>query len=403
MPHLARVYPFTMIRTLSDLSPKWVSRAIGFDVTDCKATRIGTGQIGDVYRLELQYGSRTRLGPPSVVLKMTSADADSQFLGTVSGIYEREVRFYQEVAPLLTTGPITTALRVERDEKSGEFNILMGDCTPAVAGSDIKGATLEQAKLAVSELGRLHSLVLNHVKLENHPWLKPASSWTEQSKMEDYWRTFYDRYGDRIKPEHKEIGQQFIDNFDAFQAAQQASSVPAGLVHGDYRLDNILFGHDGTQPLTLVDWQTVYWGPILHDLSFFLGLALTPDFRRTYMAELVTIYHTALSVNCPISISIQDCNAGIRMESFTGIRQAITASNVVERTDRGDDLFLTMFERSCELVTDTKALAVLPLTNPPQHLEPKPTDDEMHPFTKEVLHNKNWYFNVVNPEQEVRV
>lgn len=93
MPCLARVYPFTMIRTLSDLSPLWVSRAIGFDVTDCKAIRLGTGQIGDVYRLELQYGTRTRSGPPSVVLKMTSADADSQLLGTMSGMYEEKFAF----------------------------------------------------------------------------------------------------------------------------------------------------------------------------------------------------------------------------------------------------------------------------------------------------------------------
>lgn len=85
------------------------------------------------------------------------------------------------------------------------------------------------------------------------------------------------------------------------------------------------------------------------------------------------------------------------------MRQAITASNVVERTDRGDDLFLTMFERSCELVTDTKALTSSPLANPPQNLEPKPTDKEMHPFTKEILHNESWYFDVVDPEQEVGV
>src|ERR1700743_842597 len=163
MPRPARVYLATMIRTLSDLSPQWVSRAIGFDVADCKATRIGTGQIGDVYRLELQYGTRTRPGRPSVFLKRPSADPDSQLLGTVSGIYEREVRFYQEVAPLLATGPIANALRVERDAESGEFNVLMGDCTPADVGSDITGATLEQAKLAVSELGSLPSLLFNLV------------------------------------------------------------------------------------------------------------------------------------------------------------------------------------------------------------------------------------------------
>ncbi len=37
----------------------------------------------------------------------------------------------------------------------------------------------------------------------------------------------------------------------------------------------------------------------------------------------------------------------------------IIASMVVERTERGDRMFLTMLERNCTQVLDTDALAVL--------------------------------------------
>lgn len=391
-----------MIHTVDDITAQWLSRAIGHDVVGVKASRIGTGQIGEVHRLDLQYGDRTRPGPKSLVAKIASNDETSKMLGA-AGLYEREVRFYKEVAPVLSTAPIATPIFVEQDSQTGDFCILLRDATPATVGCDIKGATLEEAKLAMSELGRLHSLVLNHITLEQHPNLKKPRTWDLQERMVPRWEKFLERYGERIKPEHQKIGQQFMDNFDAYQQAQLASAVPQGLVHGDYRLDNILFGTEGGQPLTLVDWQTCYWGPILHDLSFFLGLALTPEFRRQHQEELVKIYQQSVSVSSPRPISIQDCNLGIQMQSFTGMRQAITAAIVVERTDRGDELFLTMFERSCELVIDTKALDVLPSANPPDHLEPEPSDEEMHPFGDNPLHNESWYFDVADPEQEIGV
>ena len=46
-------------------------------------------------------------------------------------------------------------------------------------------------------------------------------------------------------------------------------------MHGDYRLDNMLFGRPGSlRDLTVVDWQTVTWGPAMTDVAYFLGCAL---------------------------------------------------------------------------------------------------------------------------------
>ena len=54
-----------------------------------------------------------------------------------------------------------------------------------------------------------------------------------------------------------------------------------GLVHGDYRLDNMLFGQPGAdRALTVVDWQTVTWGPAMTDVAYFLGCALPSELRR---------------------------------------------------------------------------------------------------------------------------
>jgi hypothetical protein len=64
---------------------------------------------------------------------------------------------------------------------------------------------------------------------------------------------------------------------------------------GDRYLDNMLFGEAGAErPLTVVDWQTVSWGPATTDASYFLGGALPADERREHSDVLLGAYHSAL-------------------------------------------------------------------------------------------------------------
>ena len=115
-------------------------------------------------------------------------------------------------------------------------------------------------------------------------------------------------------------------------------------MHGDYRLDNMLFGAAGAdRALTVVDWQTVSWGPALTDLAYFLGCALrTPD-RREHYDALLRAYHDALGTGAPISLA--DVAEGVRRQSFFGVMMAIVSSMLVERTERGDQMFMTMLQR----------------------------------------------------------
>ncbi|PRC52853.1 phosphotransferase, partial [Mycobacterium sp. ITM-2017-0098] len=84
-----------------------------------------------------------------------------------------------------------------------------------------------------------------------------------------------------IAPEHRYVCERLIESFDAHMAAENDSVRTRGLVHGDFRLDNMLFGQEGAdRPLTVVDWQTVTWGPAFTDVAYFLGCALPIEQRR---------------------------------------------------------------------------------------------------------------------------
>ncbi|MCF6388530.1 ecdysteroid 22-kinase family protein [Mycobacterium sp. MBM] len=396
--------PSELIECPTDLTDDRLTTVLGAGtVTGHHFERIGTGQMSECYRVHLRYADG-ETGPASVVLKVAAADPNSRQTGLALGLYEREVRFYAEIAPALTggggvtgesTGPFAPCFHHAYDAETGAFDLLLADASPATVGDEIRGATVEQAMLAVRELGRVHGPLLGDEGLAQAAWLNREAP-VSQALLGGLWAGFAARFGDRIAPEHRRVCERLVEAFDAY-LAQEADGIQ-GLVHGDYRLDNMLFGQAGAQrPLTVVDWQTVTRGPALTDLAYFIGCALPDEVRRAHYDALLRGYHAALGDTS--SLSLEDVRAGVRRQSFFGVMMAIVSSMLVAQTERGDEMFMTMLARHCAHVLDTDALAVLPDTSRPDPLTPDATDEGPHAHTDEALWNESWYFDFVDAAQ----
>jgi hypothetical protein len=345
-----------LIETPADLTADWLTDVLGATITDFTTDRIGTGQMSECYRVALTHDD-PGAGPPSVVLKVAAADPTSRQTGLAMGLYEHEVMFYTDVAPRLS-GPVARCHHAAFDPSTGAFDLLLDDAAPAEQGDEIRGATLDQARLAVAELGRVHGPLLGDPTLAGAGWLNGAVP-VNQALIEALYAGFADRYGASMTSEQREVCERWVAAFDSFTEAETAANRPMGLVHGDYRLDNMLFGGSGAdRALTIVDWQTVTWGPAMIDLAYFLGCSLPVEDRRTHWQHLVSAYHRALGADT--TLTLDDVREGVRRQSFMGVTMTIIASMVVERTERGDEMFLTMLERNCSHVLDTDALSVLP-------------------------------------------
>ncbi|ORA08204.1 DUF7064 domain-containing protein [Mycobacterium asiaticum] len=373
----------------SDLTPDWLTATVrAGTIADFTAERIGTGQMSECYRIGLSYTDSDAGGPASVVLKVAATDPVSRQTGLALGLYEREVRFYHDIAPRLG-GAIAPCYHAAIDIATGVFDLLLADAGQAVVGDEISGATTEQAYLAVTELGRLHGPLLGDAALADAPWLNRESP-LSQAMITPLYAGFVERYGDQITPEHREVCERLVSAFDGYVAEQAAHEGIRGLVHGDFRLDNLLFGTaEDSRTLTVVDWQTVSWGPALTDLAYFLGCALPVQDRREHYDALLEAYHQALGPDAPLSLAqVRD---GVRRQGFFGVTMAIVSSMLVERTERGDRLFMTMLQRHCEHVLDTDGLALLPAAAAPEPLRPAPEDELSHPATDEPLWSESWY------------
>jgi Phosphotransferase enzyme family len=409
-----------VLRRPSELTPAWLSAVLGSGAIDSVSVEdIGTGQMSESRRVRIAYADPAAAAarPGSVVIKTASDNEASRATGVGLGVYEREVRFYRELAPRIG-GPLAHCYAAVIDPVEGWFTIVLEDIVAGVQGDQIAGCTAPEASLAMRELARLHAPVFADPQLGATPWLNVATP-LNQALLTQLLEGFVERYGERVSPEHLDVCRRFIACADGWIADRRP---PLGLVHGDYRLDNLLFGAGGADAvasgdpdrsgdpgggrrLVAVDWQTVGWGEVMTDASYFLGGALSTEDRREHERQLVREYFDALSENGVRGFRWEDCWEGYRRQSFLGIVMTVAPAMLVERTERGDEMFMVSLARYAQQVLDLDAIALLPSpgTGRPAPLRPESSDETRHPAGPEQLWNESWYFDAISPDGELGV
>ena len=384
----------SFVRLAEDITADWLGSALGrpeLELLDVK--RIGTGQMSQSHRVTFCAGGT----PETVVVKLASEDPASRATGVGMGAYRREIEFYRHLAGGLGDAVPRAHLAVY-DEGEGWFTLVLDDVRDGVQGDQIAGCSVEQARLALRTLAQVHAPVLGDLAVGSEPYLNQPNPLNQQLTAA-LLPGFLERYGDRIAPEHAEVCRRFVAVLDAAAADRRP---PLGLVHGDYRLDNLLFTGDGCK---VVDWQTVSWGPAMIDVAYFVGGGLNVEDRRAAEEELVRAYHDELLARGVSDLTWERCWEGYRQGTFHGILMTIVASMVVERTERGDEMFMTWLARNAQQVLDVDALAVLPEPSAarPPALRPEPVDEGRHEPGGEEWWNESWYFDGVMADGSVGV
>ncbi len=375
----------TLVRTPEDITDDWLAEVLerpGLEVAGVAA--IGTGQMSQSHRVTFADGG-------SVVVKLAAEDPTSRATGVGMGAYAREVAFYRELAGRIQHG-LPGCHLAEYDEAEGWFTLVLEDIEAGVQGDQIAGCTVAEAQLAMRALARVHAPVLGNLHVGTAPWLNQESP-LNQALVGMLLPGFLERYEGRIAPEHVEVCERFAAAVDGWAADRRQ---PLGLVHGDYRLDNLLFAGD---TCTVVDWQTVSWGPAMLDAAYFIGGGLVIEDRRAHEQALFDTYFGELEALGVTGLSREACWDEYRRQTFHNVLMAIVAAMVVQRTDRGDDMFMAVLERSAQQVLDLDALALLPESGSrPQPLRPAPEDEGRHAPGPEPAWNESWYFDAISDD-----
>lgn len=351
--------------TLEDLTPDWFTDAlraggtIGSDasVTSAEVRHVGTGQSGSVSLATLKYDGATD-APASLVVKQPSRDAGSRDLGEAMRAHRAEVRFYEEIAPLVDVR--TPALHWGAiDEESQRFTIVLDDLSPGSdVGDVLVGATAEQASLAIGALVALQAPLWDDPRLRERPWLGDRGARMLFDAVPDAVEPFKARFGERIQPRHlalvEALAPRAPEIVDAFWKP------PLVVAHGDYRLDNMFFGRTPpAPPLTVIDWQTTCLAPPGLDIATFLASSVDTETRRALERGLLEAYVDGLAQAGVRGFGYADAWKSYGVGSLYAFLCTMSVSLMLEQTERGDAMLTQFLQSAAELAADTEATRLL--------------------------------------------
>ena len=339
-----------------------MSEIFGVEIDAVTQTPIGDGLVGLNLRVELSVpvgSDRAEEVPSSVVVKLPSLDEVSRSTGVALRNYEREVKFYDHLAD-------TVAIRVPQcfhsdwDESTGDFVLVLEDMAPAEQGNQVTGCDAATAALAVDALAALHGPRWEDPTLADHEFLTRRTGADDVAQLNGLWQMFLPGFIETYGPLLDDAMTRTLDAFGPKLGAWvEGADGPVTVTHGDYRLDNLLFGTDaGGPPVTAVDWQTPGHGPPIVDLAYFCGAGLVPEERREAEPELLRRYVDALTT-FDVSVDIEWVEAQYRRAAFAGVVMAVVASQVVGGTDRSEAMFGAMATRHLAHCIDLDSLEAI--------------------------------------------
>ena len=353
----------SVVINASTIDADWLTEAIvgpraGARVTGFAATSIGTGQVGENVRFELEWDRDDPALPASVVAKFPSASDISREAAKLTGTYVREVGFYRDLRHHVTM-TVPEVHRVEWDPDTHEFALLMNDLCDSEQGDQIAGCAVTVARAAIDEAVGLHAPTWGRTdEWRSLDWLGfPDVERTTQMTglLQMLLPGFLERFAGRLSADDLDVGRLLVERYGRWGELVTAWAEGPGdwcVTHGDYRLDNLLLGRTPDAPVvTVVDWQTVSVGIGPADVAYFTGAGLLTDDRREHERALVERYAAGLRA-AGVDTDDDTIWDGYVLGTASGYLMAVIASQIVEQTERGDEMFAAMAERPARQMRD---------------------------------------------------
>ena len=292
--------------------------------------------------------------PPTLVLKIAAGDAQAR--ERVNRGFEKEVRFYRDLKAHTSVNTPNCWFAAITDDLNS-FVLLLDDLAPRVPGRQADGCGFAYARAAVVNLAGLHAPLWGSALLEEHAgWLSPMDACRRRIPRRRHGhldRAIRRALSRPACAEDQETLRRSAAAVGPWAALERERST---LIHGDYRLDNLMFDAAGTS-VSAVDWQTTTSGSPTLDVAYFLATSLLPEQRRRHERELVAAYVEALAaygVAYPLDDALADYRRDVLHGPLITVLGRIYAT--AAPTPDADEMFLAMATRSCAAIRELGTL-----------------------------------------------
>lgn len=244
--------------TLEDLCPAWITALLREhgslregEVTALESTIIGEGRgyLSITAKVALTYDRPQGQAPASVVVKLQPLEEDFRKMGEETHAFDREILFYDHVAPQIPTG-LPRIYGYHREPPSQY--IVMEDLSHLHIGDQIEQMHAPLVKSTAETMARLQAKFWNNDRLETLDWMPINNNLWPQFR--ERWPSFVEHFGYLASPEALDVGHRMAENVE--ELVETMISRPHTITHNDLREDNLIFGEPGTdQAVVIVDWQ----------------------------------------------------------------------------------------------------------------------------------------------------
>ena len=356
--------------SVEHVTSQWLTAALrstglinGSAVTSFDSEPIGAEQgfAGQVARLSLTYDSQELGAPQSMIAKFPAADPSARAALNRGGMYDCEVRFYGEVAAEVELST-PQCFYLASDREAGDHVLLLQDLAPARVGDGVVGCSDDDAELAVREIAKFHAALWESPRLATLEWIFSfhRDGDTKQELYKRRWPLFLEKVGHLLTANLLEIGQRLSDNLA--HISKRLGEPPNTVAHGDYRLENMVFGTpSGGAPLTVIDWQLCEIGRGVADVAYLVAFSMESERRRATELGLLRDYHSVLLAQGVKGYDFGECLIDYRLSLLHHMQRLVIAFALFDISSERAQVFARgVLQRFDSAFTDHNVAELMP-------------------------------------------
>ena len=357
--------------TANDITADWMQQALtagglsaspAIAAVDVENIGAGVGLVGTILRCHLSYPGDAADVPESVIVKLHSSHEETMQTARRLNLYQREYAFYRQMAPDI---PLRSpaCLYGDFDDRDHRFVLVLEDLRGMASVDQIEGASAAEAITAVRAIARMHGTYWNRVDQPPVAGFRDAATPERRRLVQHVYQaslpSAFERLGnlfsERMRRLAESYGHRIVEHTEAVAAG------PLTFCHGDFRLDNMFFGADGSDDFAVVDWQVCGVRSGLYDVAYFLSSSVPVEIRREIEAEAVGEYHRVLLSMGVRDFTREECWRSYRQNMLGCFQTPIIAGGQLDFSDaRGRQLADVFLTRTLTAIDDLDAEEFLP-------------------------------------------
>ncbi len=331
----------------------------GARIVAVRSELLSAGKLARTVRFLLTWADADRCGPASLIGKFPADSARVRGSKYAADAYALELAFYRRIAPTIRVS-VPRCHFVASDPTTGRFALILHDVGSAGKVGQIAGANADQIAAALVELSRLHVQYWACEQSEYFRWVPVRHSPAHARRLAAAYRLLHRRFLDRFGGYLSNRAVRLIEVLDTvIRRWSFFVNPPYTLLHGDYRVDNLLFeANPADARVTVLDWQNLGIGAGVSDAAYLIGGSLPIEIRRSREAELMRVYLDALTAG-GVAVNDRDYRTAYRAHALNGLHMTVVSAMLVDDGPGSRELFVTMAERHAAHADDLDAPGAL--------------------------------------------